>query len=184
MNYETIAKMAASSGFEAWSPLDVAAIALKQEVRDMCAGNSCGQYGKRWSCPPGCGSLKVCAQNLTEYTHGILVQTIGEVEDSFDFEAMMEIEQKHKERFAKMYELLRKQQLPVLALGSGCCTQCTQCTYPKEPCRFPQKMVSSMEAYGILVSEVCQANGLAYYYGPQKIAYTSCFLTSPLGSGD
>lgn len=31
-----------------------------------------------------------------------------------------------------------------------------------------------MEAYGML--EVCKANGLGYYYGPDKIAYTSCFL--------
>jgi len=28
----------------------------------------------------------------------------------------------------------------------------------------------------MLVSEVCQKNGLKYYYGPGTIAYTSCFL--------
>ena len=64
----------------------------------------------------------------------------------------------------------------VLALGAGCCTQCGECTYPHAPCRFPEKMISSMEAFGILVLEVCQANGLPYYYGSDKIAYTSCFL--------
>ena len=64
----------------------------------------------------------------------------------------------------------------MLALGAGCCTQCAVCSYPDSPCRFPEKMVSSMEAYGMLVLEVCQKNGMAYYYGPNTIAYTSCFL--------
>ena len=51
------------------------------------------------------------------------------------------------------------------------------------PARIPtlhaaslKKMVSSMEAFGILVLEACQANGLSYYYGSDKIAYTACFL--------
>ena len=37
-------------------------------------------------------------------------------------------------------------------------------------------MISSMEAYGMVVNEVCSANGLAYNYGPTKMAYTGCFL--------
>ena len=37
-------------------------------------------------------------------------------------------------------------------------------------------VASSMEAYGMVVMETCKANGMGYYYGPQSIAYTSCFL--------
>ena len=33
-----------------------------------------------------------------------------------------------------------------------------------------------MEAYGMLVLEVCKDNHLGYYYGPNTIAYTGCFL--------
>lgn len=75
-----------------------------------------------------------------------------------------------------MYEALCGETAEILALGAGCCTQCAKCTYPDEPCRFPEKMVSSMEAYGMLVIEICQKNGLTYYYGPDKMAYTGCFL--------
>ena len=176
MTYEQLSRMAQEAGFTAWGPMDVATVELKQEVRDMCAVNSCGQYGKRWSCPPGCGSLEECTQQLQAYTRGILVQTCGDIEDGFDFEAMMEIESDHKDHFADMYQALREAGAQVLALGSGCCRTCGQCTYPEEPCRFPEKMVSSMEAYGMLVLEVCKANGLTYYYGADKMAYTSCFL--------
>ena len=176
MKYEKLAFLAEEAGFSAWKSLDVTTIELKGEVRDMCAVNSCGQYGKRWSCPPGCGSLEECAEKLRAYSHGILVQTVGDIEDGFDFEAMMEIESDHKAHFSQMYEALRREKGEVLAVGAGCCTQCAQCTYPDEKCRFPEKMVASMEAYGMLVVEICKKNGLTYYYGPDKMAYTSCFL--------
>ena len=176
MTYGQLAALAEETGFTAWAKLDVSTIELKAEVRDMCAANSCGMYGKRWSCPPGCGSLEECADRLKGYTQGILVQTVGDIEDGFDFEAMMEIEAEHKQNFLEMYESLREAGKKVLAIGSGCCTVCGKCSYPDEPCRFPDKMVSSMEAYGMLVLQICKDNGLTYYYGADKMAYTSCFL--------
>lgn len=176
MTYEELAVFAAEAGFTAWAPLDLATIELKPEVRDMCATNSCGMYGKRWSCPPGCGTLEECAAQLENYTHGILVQTVGDVEDGFDFEAMMEIEADHKDHVFEMRDALLSSGNPVLTIGAGCCTQCAKCTYPDDPCRFPDKKISSMEAYGMLVLEVCKANHLQYYYGSDKMAYTSCFL--------
>jgi len=176
MTYQQLAELAQKAHFSAWAALDAATIELKPEVRDMCAVNSCGQYGKRWSCPPGCGTLEECTDRLKGYTHGILVQTCGDIEDGFDFEAMMEIEADHKEHVMAMYETLRETGESVLALGAGCCTTCVKCTYPEESCRFPDKMIASMEAYGMVVLEVCKANGLQYYYGSEKMAYTSCFL--------
>ena len=173
---ETILRMAEEADFTHAAPLDPATIELKDEVRAMCASGSCGQYGKRWSCPPGCGELSECAAKIAGYRTGILVQSVGELEDSMDVEAMMETESDHKAHFQSLYAALRKMYPYMLALGAGCCTQCTECTYPDAPCRFPDRMVSSMEAYGMLVLEVCQKNGLAYYYGPNTIAYTSCFL--------
>ena len=176
MTYEQLTKLAEEAGFSAWAPLDVATIELKPEVRDMCAANSCGQYGKRWSCPPGCGTLEACTEELKGFTHGILVQTYGDIEDGFDFEAMMEIESDHKDHFSDMRDALREAGAQILALGAGCCTVCAKCTYPDESCRFPEKKISSMEAYGMVVLEVCKANGLPYFYGENTIAYTSCFL--------
>ena len=176
MTYEDLAKLAEDAGFSHWAPLDLNTIELKREVRDMCADNTCGQYEKRWSCPPGCGTLEECAERLKGHTLGILVQTVGDIEDGFDFEAIMEIEAEHKEHFTEMYAALRESHDKLLALGAGCCTQCAKCTYPDAPCRFPDKMVSSMESYGMLVLEICKANNLQYYYGSDKMAYTSCFL--------
>lgn len=113
---------------------------------------------------------------MSHFKAGIVVQTVGDIEDSMDFEAMMDIEAEHKEHFFAANDLLKKEYPDLLALGAGCCTICAKCTYPDQPCRFPEKRISSLEAYGIVVSDLCKRNNLAYYYGPQKIAYTSCFL--------
>lgn len=176
MTYEQLAALAKECGFTNWAPLDISTIDLKPEVRAACEDNTCGAYGKIWSCPPGCGPLEDCRAKIEARSFGILVQTVGDVEDSFDFESMMEIEQDHRDHFLKMYAALREAGVDVLALGAGGCRNCAKCTYPDEPCRFPEKMVSSMEAYGMLVLDVCKKNNLTYYYGADKMAYAGCFL--------
>ena len=98
------------------------------------------------------------------------------MEDSLDGEGMMEAESAHKKHFVELEKLLRPVYPEMLAIGAGACTKCVSCTYPDEPCRFPGQSFASMEAYGMLVTQVCQDNQLPYYYGPCTIAYTSCFL--------
>lgn len=170
------AALAKAQGFDAAAPLDCSTIVLLDEVRAMCAENVCGMYGHNWACPPGCGSLDACREKLAGYTSGILVQTIGELEDSLDYEGMMAAQKRHQENFSALCETLRSENPELLALGAGCCTICAKCTCPDQPCRFPEKRISSMEAYGIMVNDICKANGLSYYYGTDKISYTSCFL--------
>ena len=172
MDYEVAAKVARDAGFAHTAPLDPATIVLKEEVRQMCA--ACGRYGKCWSCPPGCGTLEECREKVAAFRKGILVQTVGELEDEFDGEAMMETEALHKANFQKLRQILKGED--ILALGAGSCTVCKTCTYPDESCRFPEKRISSMEAYGMVVTEVCRANGMVYNHGRNTIAYTSCIL--------
>ncbi len=176
IDIEKLEKMGREQGFSHVAYLDCTTLHPRPEVRDMCAANTCHAYGKYWSCPPGCGTLEECAQRLSGYAHGILVQTVGELEDELDGEAMMEAERLHREHFCTLEHLLRAEYPNMLALGSGGCGRCEACTYPDAPCRFPKEIFSSMEANGLVVSDVCQANHLSYYYGPCTIAYTSCFL--------
>ena len=90
---------------------------------------------------------------------------------------MTKAQELHKKNF---FTLARQTRLLVpncLPLTAGSCTICRSCTYPDKPCRFPNKMLSSMEAYGLLVSAVCEASGLPYYYGPGTLTYSACILT-------
>lgn len=176
IDYENLEKIGKEAGFSHIVPLNCSTIKLLPDVRQMCAANTCHMYGKNWACPPGCGTLDECEERIRNFSHGILVQTVGELEDSLDGEGMLETETAHKEHFFAMEEVLHKLYPRMLAIGAGCCTRCTSCTYPDNPCRFPDKKFSSMEAYGMLVTQICQDNNLPYYYGPCTIAYTSCFL--------
>ena len=176
MKIDQLEQIAREAGFTCFAPLDIKTIELKEEVRQMCADNVCHQYNKRWSCPPGCGTLEECRQRIGSYSYGILVQTVGEVEDSFDYDSMKEMESSHKKNFQRMLDILRQSCDHLLPLSAGACTCCEHCTYPDAPCRFPDRMTASMEAYGMIVLEVCKANGMQYYYGSDKIAFTSCFL--------
>lgn len=176
IDFEKLEALGKTAGFTHTAPLDCSRIKLLPEVRQMCEANTCHMYGKNWSCPPGCGTLEECAQRIQQYRRGILVQTVGELEDSMDGEGMMETEAAHKKHFFKLEELLRPLYPSLLPIGAGCCTKCSSCTYPDAPCRFPGQAFSSMEAYGMLVTQICQDNHLPYYYGPCTISYTSCFL--------
>ena len=169
-------RLAKEVGFTHIGYLKRSTIELMPEVRQMCSSNSCGAYRKKWCCPPACGTLEECGQRLQKYDHGILVQTMGVLEDSFDYETMMDTEAAHKEHFDALEEILRRQYPDMLAIGAGACTRCPVCTYPDSPCRFPERAFASMEAYGMLVTQVCKANDRTYYYGPNPIAYTSCYL--------
>jgi predicted metal-binding protein len=115
-------------------------------------------------------------ERVKGYSCGILVQTVGDIEDSYDWEGIMTVGARQKKNFALMWDELEREGEEVLAMGSGACKLCEACTYPDEVCRFPDRMEVSMEAYGLLVSKVCANNNLAYNYGKDKIAFTACFL--------
>lgn len=173
---EFLIKEALDMGFSQAGELNVSALVFMPEVREMCAADKCHAYGKNWVCPPACGSIEEAAARAAEYTRGILVQTIGQLEDDFDYETMVETQKKHSENFCRLVARLRERYDDLLPMGAGGCRLCAACTYPDAPCRHPDQAMSSMEAYGLLVSRVCTESGIPYNNGPQTITYTSCYL--------
>lgn len=172
--YKELIDKAVETGFSHAAPLECTTIKLRTEVRDMCA--ACHMYDKNWACPPGCGSLDECRVRVGQYKSGLLVQMTAELEDAMDGETMMETEAEHRENFKEFRMYLQELYPDMLALGAGCCSVCKKCSYPDSPCRFPEKAISSMESYGMLITQVCQDNNLPYYYGDLTITYTGCYL--------
>jgi predicted metal-binding protein len=173
---ESAREIAAACGFTHMGALDPVTIDLRMEVRAACAENKCGSYGTNWACPPGCGTLDECRKNINMYSCGLIVQTTGILSDPFDGEGVQRASDTHAEAFGKFCKAIRKISPDALMLNTGPCKQCAKCTYPDAPCRFPEKMVSSMEAYGMIVSDVCKAHGLPYYYGQNTLTYNACVL--------
>jgi len=177
-NYQDLAKTAKENGFTHYAQLDISTLEFLQEIRDMCNPEQCRSYNKSWSCPPACASLEEMRERVRAYKTGILVQTVGDLEDSMDWDGIMETGAQHKENFGKMRKELIEKFPALLAMGAGECKICELCTYPDNPCRYPEKMEISMEACGLFVSKVCTDNNLKYNHGPDTIAFTSCFLVS------
>jgi len=162
-------------GFTEAVPLNVAALEPRQDVRDMCSADRCGAFGKNWTCPPYCGTLQECAEKLGRYSRGILLQTVGKTEKLIDTRAYRQTEERHLKAFYAFCEALKNAHPDALCLGSGGCRICKECAHP-EPCRFPEKAISSMEGYGLFVTQVCRLSGAEYNHGERTVTYTACVL--------
>ena len=168
-------KEALECGFTYAAPLDVSTLKCLQSVRDACAADKCRSYDKCWTCPPACGTLEECEKKLRRYGHGILLQTVGKMDGAFDVEGMVAAMEAHKENFDAFAEKIRAAYPDALPLGAGGCNVCRKCAYPA-PCRFPEKALSSMEAYGLFVAPICKENGLKAHYGDGTLTSVACVL--------
>ncbi len=162
-------------GFDHAFPLDPALLQAREDVRQMCAADKCHAYGKNWTCPPHCGTLPECQQRMHRYRRGILLQTVGQLSKDIDSRGYREAEQRHLESFDRFCNSIRRQYPHALCLGAGGCRICKKCAWP-EDCRFPDRAVSSMEGYGLFVTQVCRDCGAEYYHGERTITYTACVL--------
>ena len=108
LNIKELEEMGKKAGFSYVALLKSDSIQLMPEVREMCKNNTCHMYAKRWSCPPGCGDLEVCRKKIEKYREGIIVQTVGKLEDPLDGETMMETEAVHKQNFYEFEKVLRE----------------------------------------------------------------------------
>lgn len=162
-------------GFDAAVDLEPQKLETREDVRAMCAADKCHAYGKNWTCPPACGTLEDCQKRMRSYSRGVLVQTIGHMQKSIDSKAYRETERRHNDNFRALAREIRKEYPNALCLGAGGCRVCKTCAHP-EPCRFPEEAMSSMEGYGLFVTQVCWDHKLPYYHGEKTITYTACIL--------
>ena len=172
---EGFCEVARQFGFDEAAVLDVGTLRSTEMVRHMCAEDKCRAYGKNWTCPPMCGDLEQCQNEMNSFRYGILVQTVGHMKKRIDSRAMAETEQRHLQQFHRLAAWIRREYPDALCLGAGGCRICGKCAWP-EPCRFPEQATSSMEGYGLFVTQVCRDNGLAYHHGEKTITYTACIL--------
>lgn len=168
-------QLAKDCGFTAAVPLDVGTLVPMPMVRQACAADKCQAYGKNWTCPPYCGTLEECRQQIQRHSQGLLLQTMGHLEKTIDTKGYRRIEAAHVQALQSFAQVFQKTHPEALFLGAGGCRRCKTCAYP-QPCRFPEEAMSSMEGYGLFVTQVCRDNGLPYSYGPKTIAYCACVL--------
>ena len=169
MNQEFIDKCK-EIGIHECGILPIEQVPFEHEVREMCAANRCGLYGKKWCCPPGCGTEEECKEKCMKYKNVFVFSTKYDLEDSFDFEGMERARKAHDKTDEELLSLL---DIPCELAGAGSCTLCEQCTYPDAPCRFPDKARCSVEACGIDVVKLSSDCGINYINGKDTVTYFS-----------
>ena len=169
-------KLIKDSGFDTIGSFDASQLEARDEVRDMCAVDRCHHYDKNWSCPPACGSVEFYRKKFKRYSTGYLFQTIARMRDAFDYEGIETGSKEHKQRLMALQDNLKTVKDEIWILGAGTCPLCETCTYPDAPCLHPDRRLVSMEAAGLVVSDVCALANVPYYHGEKTIAFCSCAL--------
>jgi predicted metal-binding protein len=164
----------AASFFSKVKIIPASCLRVHAEVRELCKRNACGNYGKNWVCPPAVAPLDELKKRFEPFDHFLLVCGIYQVQDSFDWDGMMEGMGRFKRSLQALKKALEKDASPdeLLVLGAGACSLCRTCTYMDgEPCRNPEDSIISMEACGIDVMELMKDQGMTYYNGPKTVTY-------------
>ena len=174
---ETIIKLALESGVKDAQYLPGSAVVTDPVFRKICEGNACGKFGRCYMCPPFIGPVEELMTKATQYTHGVLYQTVGTLEDSFDFEGMMEAGHNHNLCSQKLRKKLEGILPNHLHLTGGGCHLCERCAKLDElPCRHPAEAMTSLEGYGIDVYRTSQATTLKYINGENTVTYFGIVL--------
>jgi predicted metal-binding protein len=147
-----------------------------QEVRGYCEENRCRQYGKTWACPPAVGTVEECRERAQQYDKMLVFSGKFDLEDSFDFEGMMAGMQNFKIIAHALEQELAPFYQDHLMLSNEGCGNCETCTYPAQPCRFPDRVHGSIEGYGIFVGKLAEMAGIHYTNGANTVTYFGAFL--------
>jgi predicted metal-binding protein len=152
---------------------------FSDEVRKYCEMNSCGMFGENWACPPGVGPVSELQDIALRFNKGLMIQTVHQLESSFDLKGMMAGKKEHEAVLRKILQFAEEKYNldDTLLLGAGHCDLCDECTYKSgQPCRFPDKALASLEAYGIDVMKLAKDYGIPYYNGVNTVSYVGLIL--------
>lgn len=139
----------------------------------MCKQNACGRYGTNYGCPPYMGPAEELIEDAKQYGKAYVFQTIGQIEDSYDFDGMMEVGSVHQKICIEINAWCKENlQQKFRTLSSGSCNICEKCAaLTQEPCRFPESLLASLDVYCVHVSELARLTGMKYMNGEDTVTY-------------
>lgn len=178
MNHEELLRIALEQGASKAAIIPESKIITSPTFRDVCVSNGCGRWNRNWMCSPAIGDIHDLIAKVHSFTHGLLYQTISDIEDSFDIEGMTEAGDRHKQLSFRLRALLDPMiEGERLHLGSGGCFLCERCTIlDNEPCRHPDQTMLSLESCGIDVYNTTRTTDLKYINGPDTVTFFGLIL--------
>ena len=174
---EELIQLALNSGATKATVIRAQDIVMSASFRDICKSNGCGLYGKCWMCPPDIGPIEELMEKVRGFEYGLLYQTVGEIEDSYDIEGMGEVGAQHEKNSIKLDRAIKDVLGKYLHLSCGGCHLCERCAkLDNEPCRHPDVALPPMEGYGIDVYNTTKPTELKYINGQNTVTYFGIVL--------
>lgn len=164
-------ELALSLGATNAATVDVRDVVTDVAFRKLCEANVCGRYGRCHTCPPDIGDAEELIRRVRTYDRALVYKTVSAIEDSYDYEGMVEAK---KKTFTLALRLRESCNLPkdALHLSAGGCEICEICSKASgEPCRHPSLALSSLEGYCINVYELAKNTGMKYTNGTDTVTY-------------
>ncbi len=185
MSDEQLVQIALDCGATKAVVIGQESIVLSAQFRAMCEANSCGEYGRCYTCPPDVGPVDELMARIRSYSRGLLYQLISPLEDSFDIEGMAAA----KKDFVRVGQRLIDALGPVLGgdawhLSAGGCGLCETCgKITNEPCRHPDRALASLEGCGMDVYNTSRKTPLKYINGANTVTYFGMVLFREADNG-
>lgn len=172
MNRELLEQQLSELPLYGYFFLDSSQLEFSDRIRWICQ-NECQMYGKTWACPPGVGTVAECREKCLAYPEFLMIATVTEVEDISSIEQTLATRPEHEAVTAQVEALVRAQGVQTYTLSTEACAICSQCAYPNEACRHPDKMHPCIESHGIVLSNIAEECGLPFQYGDNVVTWFS-----------
>lgn len=175
---QKLVKAALAAGAHKAIMLPAETIVLSDTFREICRTGGCGAYGRCWVCPPHIGEIHELMAKVRAFPKALWYQSVGTIEDSFDFEGMMAAGRDHAllgQRIQAAAEELITGEF--LHLSCGGCHLCEKCAAVEgKPCRMPDKVLHPMEGYGVDVYQTTKDTDLKYINGQNTVTFFGMIL--------
>ena len=175
---EKLVQLALGAGAKNAHVLKVSEIPFDPHLRRLCEDNLCGKYNRNYGCPPFVGTPEEVIAKARTYENALIMQTVSELEDSYDVEGMAEAGARHNAMSKEVAAKMAAEYPDSIVLTAGGCTKCERCAaMDKQPCHFPeQKITPSLSSFCINVAQTAGKCGMKYINGVNTVTYFSVVL--------
>ena len=173
-----ISEFAEKLGIATCVDFDPALIIPEEEIRTYCQENRCGSYNNNFMCPPRVGSLDDIRTRLQKYRRSVLLQYVIRLDVGGDRQAVRQTKIDFHQKILQIEEFMREQGIDdVWAFIGGSCGLCEICKAAvDEPCPYPEKARTSLEAIAVNVVDLLDKLGLDSQFHSDRITWTGCIL--------
>lgn len=171
-----VKECASEAGLSGTGELDIRSLEYNEWIREICRNNDCHNYNTSWACPPAVGTLEECRIRCEQYRHMILFDKVYDLKGDYDMDKVISAMQDFKDVVDRFDSLVSGMLEKKLILSNEGCGRCRECTWPDEPCRFPDKLHHSIEGYGLDIVKLSEQAGLNFNNGPGTVTFFGALL--------